>query len=478
MENSFDFLSWVMEQSGDDYTLERKDEDHIRLDADTVYGEINRYHFEMEVAELRLNRKSDDETIFFLHFELKDAEHAEELFEEMIGILRKQNERRTTRILLSCTSAMTTSFFAGKLSEGAKTLSLDYEFAAIPFPSLYEKAFDYDVILMAPQIAYEYEKVRQILYDKIVLQIPPALFATYDTGSVLEYVRDEIAKAKTTKEEIAVAKVMRDIENNAKIFAITVTHDLDRTFYGYRIYNSGEITFSEKVIKRHCTERDIYDIMDTQFQSCCKESDIDCVAISMPGVVYSYREKKHIRFEYSQLAAKLSESYHIPVFVSNNTTAVAIGFYAGQDKYDTITYHSHPRGGLVGGEGFVIDGHPVIGSHQMSGELGPIFRRERPGVGVGNVISHSPERVLEMLSLYLTANIAMIDPQVILVRCDLVPDMDELRRKIAEVMEEQYIPDLISVRDVSEYAFLGTMLFGLHEFKDYVVEHEVRQHQG
>lgn len=379
MIEPFDFLNWVMNQTGDDYTLERKDEDHIRLDADTVYGEINLYHFEMEVVELRLTRKSDDEAIFFLHFELKDAEHAEELFEEMIRALRKQNERKTVHILLSCTSAMTTSFFAGKLSEGAKTLSLDYEFAAVPFPSLYEKAFDYDVILMAPQVAYEYEKVKQILYDKIVLQIPPALFATYDTGAVLEFVRDEIAKAKTTKEEIAVAKVMRDIENNAKIFTIIATHDMDRTYYGYRIYDKGEIVLSEKVIKEHCTEQDVYDIMDTQFRSCCKERDIDCVVLSMPGVVYNYREKRHIRFEYNEFAAKLSEVYHIPVFMSNNTTAIALGYYAGQDEYDSITYHSTPRGGLGGGQGMVINGHPIIGSHQMSGELGGDFPSRNTG---------------------------------------------------------------------------------------------------
>lgn len=76
---------------------------------------------------------------------------------------------------------------------------------------------------------------------------------------------------------------------------------------------------------------------------------------------------------------------------------------------------------------------------------------------------------MEVVSLYLISNIAIVDPQVILVRCDLLPNMDELYQEIAKVMDEKYIPKLIAVRDVSEYAFLGTMLFGLHEFQNYVV---------
>ncbi|MBR1628624.1 MAG: hypothetical protein IJ679_05050, partial [Lachnospiraceae bacterium] len=57
---------------------------------------------------------------------------------------------------------------------------------------------------------------------------------------------------------------------------------------------------------------------------------------------------------------------------------------------------------------------------------------------------------------------SVFDPEVILVRSDLTPDMNELIEILKEDMDEKHIPDLIYVRDVSEYQFLGTMLFGVY----------------
>ncbi len=480
MSMTSEYMDWVMAQTDDAYTLTRKDDDHIRLDAENVYGEINIHHIEMEVVELRLSRKKDDEGVFFLHFELKSLDYAKSLYEEMIGVLKKEADRKSLRILLTCTSAMTTSFFAGKLSEGAKTLSLDYDIAATPYPILYEKAFDYDVILLAPQIAYEYDKIREVLPDRLVLNIPPALFATYDTGGVLEFVQKELKETKIEKKKAKIAKVMRDIENTSKIFVITVTHDLDKTIYRYRMYDKGEpVDGTEGTVRKALNKlQDIYDILDVQLCRCKNSIKPDMVAISMPGVMVTkdgtYRvdatkdgEVRFERIKYDRFAEELEEKYHLPFFILNNTNAVAFGYYIGQDKYNSITYHSQPRGSLLGGEGMVTRGHVVSGGLQMSGELNGMFRLTMPDKNedIDAHVFRPPEMIAEAIRNYLVANICIFDPEVILVRSDLTPDMKQMRERIAEFVEPERIPELIHVRDISEYAYLGTMMYGLHEYK-------------
>ncbi len=468
------YMDWVMGQQDDCYTLTRKDEDHIRLDAENVYGEVNIHHIELEVVELRLSRKRDDEGIFFLHFELKDPEYAKSLFQEMIGVLKKEADHKALRILLTCTSAMTTSFFAGKLSEGAKTLSLDYEIAATPYPILYEKAFDYDVIMLAPQIAYEYEKVKEILHDKLVLNVPPALFATYDTGGVLDFIREQLKFFKKEEKKTAIAKVMRDIDNNSRIFVITVTHDLNKTMYRYRLYNRGEVEYEGEVRKALNKIEDIYDILDVQLFRCGTERKPDMVAISMPGVMVrpgedglDLRRDFARRINYRDFAEELSGKYRLPFYIINNTDAVALGFYAGQDKYDCITYHSQPRGSLVGGEGMVMHGQVITGGHYMGGEINGIFRMlltDRKDDEETHLF-RPPGKIREALTYYLVANICIFDPEVILVRSDLTPEMELLEERISAYIEPERMPKLIHVKDISEYAYLGTMSFGLHEHK-------------
>lgn len=67
----------------------------------------------------------------------------------MIQSLKKAGSEVRTKVLLSCTSGFTTSFFADKLNDAAKTLGPDYDFSAVPYVELFEAAQDQDVILLA-----------------------------------------------------------------------------------------------------------------------------------------------------------------------------------------------------------------------------------------------------------------------------------------------------------------------------------------
>ncbi len=461
--NDKEYLRWILDQKENDFQMRQEDEDTIKIEDDYSEGEVTIYHLEMEVVQLRLSRKSDGENIFFLHFELKDEKHAKGLFREMLICLREQKNRQTKEILLSCTSGMTTSFFAEKLNEAAEASSLDLHFSAVPYSRFYEEAAHADVILLAPQISYELDKIQKILSDKIVLSIPGKIFASYDAVSLIGLVQEELKKEKEIIKKKEILKAIRKIENDTCIFVINMTNDLTSIRYVSRLYDKGKVVENEDVIKRTRSIQDIRDIMDTTLCRLQKQYEIDAVAISVPG---SFSSDNGIYWiSYSDFADQLSKEYRIPVFVQHNTSAVAFGYYVMQDKYEIITYHSQPRGAMIGGQGMVYQGRLINGSHQMAGEVRFVYPRFFPDHPEETHAASSKE-TMESLINFLLTNISIMDPEVILIRSELTPDMDEVRKELSRYMDPKNIPDLIYVRDISEYACLGTMLYGVYKLQE------------
>jgi hypothetical protein len=116
-------------------------DDHYSIDCAEAHDEVNIYPMgdEPKIVEMRLERSSDGEPVFFLHFALEDEGRASALLDEMGEALRELREHQVTRILLCCTSGITTTFFANRLNEAAGALSLGYEFSALPFESAVRK---------------------------------------------------------------------------------------------------------------------------------------------------------------------------------------------------------------------------------------------------------------------------------------------------------------------------------------------------
>lgn len=462
---SSEYIKWIMAQPQDGFSLRLVNDDHINVESSHADGEIQIYHLECDIVEMRLSSSSTHENFFFLHFELKDEDHAKGLFREMMDSLKKHENRKTLRVLLSCTSGLTTSFFASKLAEASATLSLDYQFEAVEYAKLYETGFDYNVILLAPQIGYQYKKAKEIFAGQTVISIPAAIFASYDAGAMISLIQSEVKKKRAEKEDIAIAEVMRDIDLNAGMFVINVTQDTNTSRYLQRLYEAGKVIHTEEVIKEKNALEDVLDILDTALRSLRKNFHVDAVSISVPG---------HLRvsdvvnkIDYDQLADQLSDHCGLPVYVHHNTAAVAYGYYAQQGKYDIVSYHSQPRGAYVGGQGCVYRGMPIDGMHQLGGELGPFFSDRWPDY-TQTQDPPAPETVKQVLVSALIAHISMIAPEVILIRSELTPDMNEIREELKKYMDEENIPDLIHVRDIREYALLGTLLYGMRKYKSSV----------
>jgi cellobiose-specific phosphotransferase system component IIB len=462
------FKEWMLEQKSDEYTLRfyRDNYDHVAVSTDYAEGTVAFYPLEkFNVVEMSVINKITSNAVFYLHFELKDLEHGKELFEDMVEAVLKQKSSKVTKVLLCCSSGITTHYFLEKLKSASDLLNLNFEFSAVSYNNLYVKGYDNDVILLAPQISFELKKVQAVFRDQLVLAIPAQIFASYNAGELIDLVRAERHKKKTTAEEKAVYKVMRDIENNAVIFVVTVTHDINSTRICHRLYEKGNIVISQEVIKETNSLEDLCDILDTQMYALNRTYHIDAVCISLPGTMQNGEIRNH-RISYDGLSEEFSALYHLPVFFCHNSAAVAYGYYAGQEKYDIVAYHSQPAGSIGAGQGYVYRGMPIEGRNQLGGEVGNMYEKMvKPQT---DITCLSIEQLKDSVVFYLLAAVSVIAPEVILVRSAFTPDMEELKTELRKYVREEQMPDLISVTDVSEYAYLGTMLYGLRAYKERV----------
>ncbi|MBO4401536.1 MAG: ROK family protein [Selenomonadaceae bacterium] len=459
------FKEWILAQKIPDAEITDAG-DSVKISTSYAAGEVNFHDLDVFIIEMVLTNLADGENKFYLHFELKDLDYAQELFSQMVETLTDLKNQQSVKILLSCTGGMTTSFFAQKLNDAVKLLSLDYEFAAVPFHRLYNVGFDYSAILLAPQIAYEFQHVQDILHDKLVLKIPPKVFASYDTAEMLKFIHAELEKFTKTVEERAIAKVRAGlIKSDAKILSIAVMPFGRYTRIAYRIYEKGVPILNEMVIKGKLSIlRDLQDILDTVSHRAAK---YDTVGIAISGIANA----GHLQFNFYgdmslNLQEILEEKYHVPVVITNNVNAAVLGYYAQQDKYQNIMFFSRPRNFLASGLGLVINGKMIPGAHNIAGEVKFLTREFLDEEDMESwrryqIIDWS--KVPDIIAREIRAGISVVDPELVCIRSEMTPYISQIREKLTEYIPPEYLPDFVYVPDaaMAEYILLGQMILSL-----------------
>lgn len=443
------FTDWVMRPSSD-YDVVRTDDRHIQLRTSFALGEVNIY--DLEIVEFRITVKGEEDPKFYLHFLLNDLNHAKELFAEMLTVLQTFCEEKKIKVLLSCSCGVTTSYFKDKLNEAADTLYQNYEFNAVDQSALFEHSFDYDVILLAPQIAYLYPKVKEILADKIVLKLPAAVFGTYDVLKALKYVDDALKKVKEKKSHTS--EKMAVCTTHYKILAISVQASSEPVRIACRIYDHGVVTLDETVIKQLLRPTDVTDIMDTVL---ARESDIQIVGVSIPGIISGEEESNASNlFEDKDKIRQLGTKYGIPVLCENNVNCAAVGYYSSLDENADIMFHYQNKNRNVAGEGFVINDRLITGYRHTAGEI-RFFADHMKFPKNPNDMMSDIDGAAEVVAKYLLMNICTISPQKIAVCSEMTPDMDLVREKLRRFIPEEYIPPLVPISDMKEYMLSGQM---------------------
>lgn len=270
----------------------------------TEFGEASITFTKVEegtIVEFTIISQKDDTVKFYLHFELNDDSHAKQLYDEMVETLISLKDEKTLKVLLSCSAGLTTAMFADQLNSTAQMLGADCQFDAVSYLSIYEEVEKYDVILLAPQIGYLYNRLKESLPQKLVLQIPTAIFASYDALAAIRFVLDEVEKFNNEKNNEEEHYCCHCAKYEKRILSIVFMQNKAQTRIYYRLYDQGEIIDHNLIIKPSTNIYDLYDIVNTVI---LKYSYIDAVGIAIPGIIDDQMVLKYQSFDENPIDLK------------------------------------------------------------------------------------------------------------------------------------------------------------------------------
>lgn len=157
------------------------------------YKGIIQFHKE-NIVELKVTNLQDNTIVFYLHFAVRDFKSCLEHFNTFFDYVRTPvieqekpvlNDIKVKKILLSCTAGVTTSYFSNAMQEILNEQKMDVQVDAVSYTELVNVADEYDVILIAPQIAYMLPQFREEYGDKVI-NIETLDFATNNFEGVLQ----------------------------------------------------------------------------------------------------------------------------------------------------------------------------------------------------------------------------------------------------------------------------------------------------
>lgn len=466
------FREWIRTQQNEKYQMQEiigdgDNPDCIRLETADGFAEVSFYP--LEIIQLSVLNHHIDHHVFFLHFQMHDLAHAQELFEEMAEALLELEGQPTGKVLLCCSSGLTTGYFAEKLNETVKMLNLPFDFHAVSYNLLYKNAGKYDVVLLAPQIAYVYDQAKEILAHRHVLQIPPKIFASYDVMAVLEMIRPYLQKehdqGQVPKLEDKATRhgdraLMPDralpMRSDIRISCMTLTIGLirendDRFHFASRVYDQNmKILYDADVVKTHILAEDFCDICDTAL---ARFPQVEMIGIALPGIINKgVVTVPSLGIVDVDLVGILESRFGKKVRLENDANSIVAGYYATQTEYASISLLFQPVIGTIGGVGSISKGHLIEGRNHVAGEV-----QYLPGYKDRSrqQLWGTPEGALQLATETMASIISILGPELVILSSHMVFRAESIRRELTKFIPEQYIPDIRIVKNLREYMLIG-----------------------
>ena len=148
------------------------------------------------VEEIITNQKTRQQ-MYYLHYEISDKTEINELVENFKWrifninrqdfIIKKDDQLR--KILLCCSSGLTSSLFVMKLNNFCKEHNINYHFKAA---SIFDKEAlnkEYDLLLMAPQVQHYTKGLANIFHQRI-LNIDPNDYGQYNCNNIIAKIQE------------------------------------------------------------------------------------------------------------------------------------------------------------------------------------------------------------------------------------------------------------------------------------------------
>ena len=434
----------------------------VNLKTEFAAAQVSICFMDYAVVEYRITNLQE-ENVFYLHFELNNLDHAKELFVEMNECLGKQRSYETKHIVLCCSCGLTTSYFTMKLNDAAAALDLKMDFEAVPYDFLYEKAADKDAVLLAPQISYQYKNVCSVLKDKIVLKIPVQIFSTYDGAAMITMLKEEFEKREAPQKQQDQGSI-EDIENGS-VLIVSVINMERRNQIAYRIYDHGKMTAEKQITKEKYRIDDILDVIQLVTRM---NSDIQKICLVTPGMVIKGRLTYEDAGIFDQdVDGMIEERFGISTYVFNNADMIALGYAAAERNGQNCAFYFVPTGDYAGSIGLVMNGQLVKGarrngSHQLDTVTNITTFPQNPFALV-----RTPEGNVELAARYLTGLYAYTGIEHIAYYSSMIPDPEELKKKMTEFIDEKYLPEIVRTESVRGYLYDGVLRsIGEHDEED------------
>lgn len=454
------YRKWVLSRTTEEYPITQNESGNLEIEFNEGFGMVNFYELEMNIIELRVMTIPDDDCAFFLHFEMADEEdylHAQELFYDMEKSMRNLKKNKTYHILLTCTSALTTSYFADLLNNAAEANALKYKFRAVSYDQIDEEGKNEDVILLAPQVHHERKKFQEYFPNKIIINIPATIFGKYNAGELIDIVKEEI-KDQEKKANPRRQRLQNYYETNKKILTVGYTYDKDNgkdMRIIYRYYKDGQIECSSEKSAENVNAEDIVAVVEEMVQ---KYPEINVVGLSIPGAIEEGVVKLEGQPIHNQnIVQQVKDKCHKLTFAFNDANMIVTGLYWLETGYKSILCYYLPYHASIGEVGVIVNGHMIRGRKHVAGEmrfLQKVLNLEHSAEELAN----TEEGNLELISKSLISMISTVGPQAIYVYSYKLKDMEKLKIEMAKTIDEEYIPDLVPLEDVDEYMLTGTFL--------------------
>lgn len=152
------------------------------------------FYQQLHTVELSIEDKQTNQNVFYLHFEVKDMLTSRNHILSFLQFLQgRGNDFRhqsilhlaPIKILISCSSGFTSSYFASLMQETFENQNIHVQIDAYSVLELEHVEKDYDVILLAPQVAYMYPSLKK-KFGRKIMQIEAMDFATGNVNHTLE----------------------------------------------------------------------------------------------------------------------------------------------------------------------------------------------------------------------------------------------------------------------------------------------------
>jgi len=435
------FHEWILMQQDDRYEI--RDEGKVIV-LENEAASAKTYFRPESIIELELTNRKNLKCEFYLHFRLQNLKHGTQLFKEMMQAFLNVSEDKNTRVLLSCTSGLTTNFFAQMLNEGARSTGLPLEFEACSYNLLADKGVEYDLIMLAPQIGWMEPRVQSIFNRTPVVTIPSKLFAAYDVMGTFAFVKEALEDQDDVPANIErqPLDMKVPVAYDGKVLVIACFTSAHHVHTDYRLYSREHILMNGERVKPDIRPSDLEDIIVMVMKD---HPDLSVCSLAFAQGV---EEALDVR----RVMTGLSRKYNLHYVWNSVAGAAVTGIFAVQDTYDSLAFYTLPRGAQEGRIGSVVKGHLLTGKNSQAGRTGrlPLALSMSP-----DKLSRTFEGSLELVTKTLAALIAVNAPDMVAYENANVPDAQEVRQALLDYIPEDDLPVIVRIDTPKEYVLIG-----------------------